>query len=423
MIGTALRATATPRDYDGGPLRIDSAALRALRAGVPLDEIAAAGHHPGEWPVIGPLVEREGVRLREVTFVADDTGIPTLVHLNGITDAHRRDVRPALLHPVPGRDLRALAYLLPEGLTASYRIAAVPELPVDAGSTREGWMRVHRAGQPDPRNPHGIRTPLGGASSLLRMPGWEPHPARASAPLRDLATRELRIPGPSGERSVWVITPRAEPVPDTLLVLFDGDTWMDAGIERLLAARTGPAVAVAVVSSISLAVRSAELPHLAVIARVLADEVLPAVAFSLGRRHGSEQVIVAGQSYGGLAAAALVARHPEITRTGIVQSGSFHFRAAAADHPPAERPGDLVEWMRDRALSGRLVVQVGTEEPDLHRLAREFVAVAESAGMDLSSRLVAGGHDYAWWVDGVLHALDELLIRNVVGAQPRDLSE
>nr|WP_281360982.1 enterochelin esterase domain-containing protein [Schumannella luteola] len=366
--------------------------------------------------------------MREVTFVADDTGDPALVHLNGITDAHRRDVRPALLQPIPGRELRALAYLLPEGLTASYRLATVPDLPGDAGSTREGWMRVHRAGRPDPRNPHGIRTPLGGASSLLRMPGWRAHPARerlaaGAAPEHDLATRELRVPGARGERSVWVITPVAGPVPDTLLVLFDGDTWMDADVPALLAARPGPPVAVAVVSSISLEARSAELPHPDVIARVLGDEVLPAIAFALGMRHRPDQIVVAGQSYGGLAAAALVALHPRVARTGIVQSGSFHFRAAAADHPPAERPGDLIERMRGRSLAGRLVVQVGTEEPDLHRLARDFVAIARDTGIELSSRLVAGGHDYAWWVDGVLFALDELLLPVAVGARPQDLSE
>jgi enterochelin esterase family protein len=140
---------------------------------------------------------------------------------------------------------------------------------------------------------------------------------------------------------------------------------------------------------------------------VLANDVLPAVARA-GVPVRRETTIVAGQSYGGLAAAAVVATRPELAATAIVQSGSFHFRADQPPRPPAGQRGELLDALAGRPVPGRHLVQVGTEEGDMLAGARAFHAAAQAGGAHAELDVYAGGHDYAWWRTGLFDALDRL---------------
>ena len=64
-------------------------------------------------PVCGEVIERGGVRLQPVSFCTWEPTGQVMVHLNSLTDAHRTDIRPALLEPVAGSALRVRSYLLP----------------------------------------------------------------------------------------------------------------------------------------------------------------------------------------------------------------------------------------------------------------------------------------------------------------------
>lgn len=191
--------------------------------------------------------------------------------------------------------------------------------------------------------------------------------------------------------------------PVGLVVLFDGERWLEHGIVDAWARSAVPRALVLVPSG-PRGRRSALLPHPEVVAAHVAGEVLPALDPALL----AVPRIIAGQSYGGLAAAAVAVLHPELAATAIVQSGSFHFRA---DEPP-RRPrgvlGDLARGLEGRRTSARLVLQAGTGEADMLDLATRFAPVARTAGADVSLEAYDGGHDMDWWRHGLFDALDQL---------------
>jgi len=382
---------AVPRAADGGPVRADSDVHERLRRGIHPDEIGA------QWPVIEDAVEREGRMLRPVTFVADaPIGHEVMVHLNGVTDAHREDIAPAVMEPV-GTGRYALTYLLPDELRVSYRFVVDAALPRDAGRTREGWRRIHERGRPDPRNPDTLLNPLGTRSSVLTMPAAPRHPAWDTPGAGELPI--TTVPLPSGPTTI------VHGDPSRVLVLFDGEWWGRLGIVGALARHAGPLTVL--VPSGSLAQRAERLPHPERLLPYLADEIVPAVADVIGGWDAA-RTVVAGQSFGGLAAALTACLRPDIAHTAIVQSGSFHFRRGQSERPPAGQVGDLVRALEHSRVSGQFVVQAGIEEPGMLPAAQAFADAARAAGGDVSLRVYTGGHDFAWWRIGLFEALDAL---------------
>lgn len=380
----------TPRASDGGPLRVNAPARRRLLAGEPVASVSAA------WPAMGERCTDGRVALRPVTFVADaPPGHTAMLHLNGVTDSHRDDIRPALMDQTPDPTVRTITYLLPDDLVASYRFAVGTDLDPHAGRTREGWLRIHALGVPDPRNPQRLPNPLGATSSVLLMPGARVHPA-----WRDAASAGRAWPDGDLEPRVLPGDPGAE-----VVILFDAEWWLPAGVEAAFARRPGARPTVVLVPSGPLARRAEVLPHPHRAAALVEDVALPAARTVVGRV-GSERVVVAGQSYGGLAAAAVATLRPDLAGRAVVQSGSFRFRAGEDARPPAGRLGDLVHRLKAASVPGSFVVQVGTEEPDMRAGADAFVERARRGGADVVRRDYAGGHDYAWWRTGLFDALD-----------------
>ncbi|WP_165310712.1 enterochelin esterase domain-containing protein [Microbacterium protaetiae] len=380
-----------PRDAAGGPIRSDAAAHERLRRGIHPDRISAS------WPVIGEPIEQDGRMLHPVTFVAEAVaGHEVMVHLNGVTDAHRENIVPALMEPVAG-GRHALTYLLPADLRVSYRFAADASLPRDAGRTREGWRRIHELGRTDPRNPDTIPNPLGTMSSVLTMPRAPRHPAWDAAAVDEPPLSTVHL----SEHAATVV----HGDPSRVLMLFDGEWWEQLGIAAALVRVGGPTTVL--VPSGSLARRAQLLPDPERLLPHLLDEVVPAVAAVIGGWDAA-RTVVAGQSLGGLAAALTVCLRPDIAGTAIVQSGSFPHRAGQSLRPPAGQVGDLVRSLAGSRIQGRFLVQAGTEEPALLPAAEAFTAAARRAGGDAALRVYTGGHDFAWWRIGLFDALDAL---------------
>lgn len=403
------------------PIRAESTIWRRVLAGEFPDLVSPV------WPAVGERVKLNGRAYREVAFVAEAERADdrVMIHLNGTTDAHRTDIRPAVLDAVPGSSVRVIDYLLPEDLIASYRFVSLPaaELPDNVGATRAGWLRVHDAGAPDPRNPRRLPNPLGRWSSVLVAPGAVEHPAWNPVPDRTARIDEtaLVLGGDFADRTATVFT-LAGPQRETdsrVLVLLDGENWQRVGIREALAhpAASSAPNTVVLVPSGTLEQRSAVLPHPDRVADLL-SAVLAALRTHVSSSRGpamptADRTIVAGQSYGGLAAAALVSLRPDLLTTAIVQSGSFHFRAGEEPRPPAGDTGDLVGRVREMAgtdaLAGRrFVIQSGTEETGMTDSAERFADAAHAAGASIDWRVYSGGHDYAWWRTGLFDALDAL---------------
>lgn len=94
----------------------------------------------GTTPIIGEAAEIGGRGCHLVSFLwrQSDPDREVLVHLNGITDAHREDLAPMLLEHVAGTDLWHRSLWLPSEGTWGYRMVDLPEIPDDAGTTRQG---------------------------------------------------------------------------------------------------------------------------------------------------------------------------------------------------------------------------------------------------------------------------------------------
>lgn len=393
------------------PSLVETEALERLRSGESPETIAPA------WPVVsepgetarnapgGPSASTDEGEEVAVTFaVRGPVGGQAMVHLNGVTDRFRRDVRWALL-PVVAREgeeqLHAGAYLLPRGLRCSYRVVTLPSLPRDAGATREGWLRIHRAGRPDPlADPARVlATPLGADSSLLSLPGAEEHPAwEASTPVRWDAPVMRRL---TERTRLWDFGRS-----DLALVLFDAEQWAAQGLEAALRRLPARPPLVLAVDSGSFAERADFLPF----PDRVGAEVRAALAALEAFGGPAPKTMASGQSYGGLAAVGLLV-DGEVD-WAFAQSPSLHF---VPDHGPPGIDGtwgSLIERVRRDGAAGagrQLEIVSGTEEAGMLETALASEPVLATAGVDVSVRACIGGHDYAWWRHELMDALERWL--------------
>ena len=359
-------------------------------------------------PVLGE--SRDG--LTEVTFLRRQQReeVEVLVHVNGITDALRDDVTPALLARVPGTDLWHLSWWLPTAGTWGYRFVEMPRIPRDAGASHEGWLAIHQAGRLDPLNPSWQPHALGDASSLLVLPEAYQHPAWPRVPFTAQAYTHVEIEVFDGESRGVHVWSRSPAVPDAVLVLFDGEQWAGMGLADAVAAARLP-VDLVLVDSVDFPTRARDLTDPGR-AAMLVEAALEAHRRSTGHRPDAERTVVAGQSYGGLAAASVVVTRPDLVRTAVVQSGSFWFRRGVRPTRDATAPGDLTTAVRGGVhdLAGvRIVLQADTDEGTMVAQAEMFTDAACEAGATADLVVVNGGHDYAWWKHHLLRAVEELL--------------
>lgn len=397
-----MTAHRTPRTASNTPVRVvPEALLRDVRTPGFWDRNSAA-------PIIGAHSVVDGVGVHEVSFVIPAPSGEAIVHINSLTDRHREDITAARFERISD-EVAHVSYLIADDLVASYRIAQDSEIAADIGRDRAGWLRIHALGQPDPLCRERLPNPLGSVSSVLRMPRSRQDPAwrasRSSVPPQSWPTRRIDH-GADGEPGMWLLA--GAPAPSRLLVLFDGEQWRACGIGSALAARDERELAVVLVDSGSLQRRAQLLPHPDRVARHLAEDVLPSARAATGAALPPEAVVVAGQSYGGLAAASIAVLHPELAASAVAQSGSFHFRAADAARRPGAEPGDLIGLLAAAPRTGRVHVQAGTEEDELLAQSETFVEAARASGMHVSAEEWSGGHDYAWWTDGLFAGLDAL---------------
>lgn len=330
-----------------------------------------------------------------------------MVHLNSITDAHREDIGPARMEWIGDTGVAAVGYLLPDDLVASYRIVWMPEIPRHPGETREGWRAIHEAGRPDPLNPERIPNPLGTMSSVLRMPRSGHNAAELvdTPPRRSYESRELDLRAASPAPWARLVLPDDEA--QRLIVMFDGEAWNGLPVEEALRRLGGPATAAVLVGSGPRPERVTFLPDVERVCRALEDVITACRDAGLRDITARERVIVCGQSLGGLAAASCVVHAPYLVRTAIAQSGSYWH--GAPEGTPRTEGGALMEQVAGMSLGGRrLVIQYGRQEQVLGPLGRRFADMCRASSAEVIEQEYPGGHDYAWWLTGLLDGLDTL---------------
>jgi enterochelin esterase family protein len=167
------------------------------------------------------------------------------------------------------------------------------------------------------------------------------------------------------DRKVWIYTPPAydaKHAPYDLVVLFDGETYSSeiptpAILDELIAAKKIPPVVAVLVDNSQN--RLGDLANHQKFADELALRLIPWVRSKWRVTNDPAHVVVGGSSAGGLAAAYVAYRHPEVFGNVLSQSGAFW-----RGNEGASEPG---EWLTSQfraspKLPIRFYIEVGALE-------------------------------------------------------------
>jgi len=271
-------------------------------------------------------------------------------------------------------------------------------------------------------------------SSILSMPAASPQPwleSRPGVPVGTVTAHRFESDLLGNIRDIWVYTPAGygtSPGTLPLLVLFDGErheTVMRTPqvLDNLIANGAIPPVVAVMIGNVD---RGLELPCYPPFARALATELVPWLADRYRISGDPARRVLAGQSYGGLAASFAALVHPDVFGNVISQSGSFWWKPDSMNKDVPRRLGDAPEycWLPSfvatrSAVPVRFWMEVGRLEdrtfqdgiPGMITVNRYFRDVLVARGFDVTYREFGGGHDYACWrhnlADGLIALLGE----------------
>ena len=265
----------------------------------------------------------------EVTFwwrdpAGDETRSPrrrVWLYITGVTD-HHQNARPQSLQRLPGTDAwfwrttlsptwRGSYCFIPSDRDDDFSPEVFSADKPDRALLREGWRKLLPRAIADPLNPHSWRGGRGHGVSALEMPqapaqpGWDQLNA-AHPPARCLEWRSARL---GNHRRVWIYTPGEAVDPQTrpLAILLDGQFWAESmPVWSPLAALTRegrlPPAVYLLIDAIDNQRRGVELPCHRDFWLAVQEELLPLVRGHAPFSDRPDRTVVAGQSFGGLAA-------------------------------------------------------------------------------------------------------------------------
>ena len=356
-------------------------------------------------PIVGPRLVVDGVDAVRVTF---QWGAQAAAHcyviLNTITDRAREHLDDFCMSIGPERgDARALVCALPADAILSYQKVIVGPSGLDpsVGTDMGQWIRFLEDAGPDESNPLRVVNGRGAAASLFVGPD-----ARVVWPSEDLAApqmcaaREREIGasvsarlGHTRQRRVVMYDGEADPT--CTLILFDGEIWRGNGVGWLT--RRYPGLRVVTIDAGDLGEREAELTNVdSVVAllRAVCDEA------------GAGPVMVAGQSYGGLAVLEAALRSDLPLDCAVAQSPSLWWGGEQRGVGEGTLMGDLRAGSVRPRRDVQLRLQVGTLEQTMRPVVDSCAELVRGLGVPVDVDHYRSGHDVAWWREGIVRSLD-----------------
>ncbi|MDN5669511.1 MAG: enterochelin esterase [Renibacterium salmoninarum] len=280
----------------------------------------------------------------------------------------------------------------------------------------------------DPLNPDGAgpMRSIAATPDAAGQPFWPQHAADALLPLPPIRLRwNSGLLGARRTVRMQSIGPEAA-ASGAVVFLLDGDDWIylhPAGMAFEAAHRAGelPPCTLVFLPSPAGDRRREELALNSLFWQAVRDELLPLVAEQLGRPVDPASTVLAGQSYGGLAALFAAVTMPEVFRFAACQSGSFWY-PAPADGDPLAGPaggalGELIKAPADGPsavpdLSGVTVAfDVGQHEGRMLEHQAEVLRLLQARGATVRSEFSAAGHDRSSWRSALLRDVAWLLNR------------
>jgi enterochelin esterase-like enzyme len=334
---------------------------------------------------------------------------------------------------IAGTDVWYRTFRIPAGARFSYFLSPNAPLVFDGPEAAQQMATL----QADPLNPHrwmcAPDADVYQCQSRAELPGAAAQPwlaprdtvAKGTLDRGEIASRHL---GQTREVTVYRSSgATCERERCVLLVLFDGPQYLSIVptptiLDNLRAAGRIPPVVAVFVTHVN---RARELACHEGFAAFVATELVPWARARYGAGATAADVAVAGSSFGGLAAAFVALRHPDVVGNVLSQSGNF---AWAPDHvagpslDTTTEGGWLIQaYVAAPAARTRFYLDAGLFEADrfvtggaILESSRHFRDVLRAKGHDVAFAHFTGGHDYLSWrgtlADGLLH---------LIGSAPR----
>ena len=320
-------------------------------------------------------------------------------------------------------DVWYASFVVPAGTRLSYQLA--PDVPDVPGNARERRGALLATLQMDPLNRqpwHADAPDRFSQEATVALPDAPEQPG--TPPAADARPRlrsfEFASKALGNSRQITVAQPRDLKPTDPRIVLaliFDGERaqremQLPALLDTLTREGRLPPVVAVLIPSIDSQTRSRELPGNQVFADVLADELLPRVLAETGLQANPARTVLAGASFGGLAAATIALRRPDRFGNLLSMSGSFWWAPSGVTGDGMPYVANLLVQAEHRPL--RLFLSAGTFETahadvaGILESSRQVRDVARIKGYETHWREYAGGHDYLVWRGALADGLIEL---------------
>jgi enterochelin esterase family protein len=236
-------------------------------------------------------------------------------------------------------------------------------------------------------------------------------------PYADLTERTLRCHSGTFERTVWCLAPPAGR-PTAAILFLDAELYLErvgaaAVVRRLQGWQVIPPAVAVFLSDGGAAARHEDFVCRPEYARFVAGDLVDSVR---EEHPGVTEIVIAGLSLSGLAAAYAATRHPAVFRAAVCQSPSFWWeRGRFAEELPAATQAGPEFWI----CVGSRETEVGLSHPPsglrqgLTQIAGCLSAAAalRAKGYHVRYREYDGGHDPECWRDDLSLALPWVLRR------------
>ena len=305
------------------------------------------------------------------------------------------------------------SYVVPADTVMQYKLA--PDVPRVQGSVRDQRRAILVSAQADPLNPQSAVQ--GKQDRWNRFSLLDLSPARycsvqaAGKPIvNGSLTRHTFTSSQLGNsREVLLYRPRSAQPARWTLILFDGqiyqhDYHVANVLDGLIARHVLPPVNVVFIDSLDHARRSQELPPNPRFANAMAHELVPWLR-GQGIALQRQKTVLAGSSYGGIAASWVAMRYPRLFGNVLSLSGSYWWA------PKGEEASWLTrQYQQSPRYPIRFWLQAGKFEssgPDggIYRNTLEFEQVLKEKGYRVSFHPWSSGHDYTAWCEALVHGM------------------
>jgi enterochelin esterase-like enzyme len=328
---------------------------------------------------------------------------------------------------VTGTDVWYRTFRIPAGARFSYFLSPNSPLVFDGPDAEQQFATL----QADPLNRHrwmcGPDADIYQCQSRAELPGAAVQPwlaERAAVSKGTLERHQITSQSLGGPRAVSVYVSSGAACDRqrcALLVVFDGPQYLSLVptptiLDNLRAEGRIPPVVAVFVSQVN---RARELACNEGFATFVATELIPWARKRYHAGSAASDVVVAGSSFGGLAAAFVALRHPSVIGNVLSQSGNFAWapdRTVGPNLDATTEGGWLIqEYIRQPRQPVRFYLDAGVFEADrfvtggaILESTRHFRDVLRAKGYTASFRLFAGGHDYLSWRGTLADGLIEM---------------